>query len=129
MVNSAVRQFEEGFCRTIEKRLDAAKGVADRLEALIGLGERASGGVVGGGGRFLYELKTDPGLLGTETFRREVIKLDRVRSVGVPEQLFDGWTDKLVISRTDPVPLEWGGAHGVVRGGDRRQGSGRADPV
>jgi hypothetical protein len=101
LVNSAVHQFEDHFTRDIESRLDAAAGVADRLEALAGLGDHAQGSVAGGGERFLYELKTDPGPLGTETFRREVVKLERTRSLGLPEQLFDGWTDKLIMSWRD----------------------------
>ncbi len=32
LVNSAVRQFEERFCGTVEHRLDAVDGVAERLE-------------------------------------------------------------------------------------------------
>lgn len=84
LINSAVRQFEERFCGVIENRLGASDGVVARLEALIGLGENGPGAVAGGGERFLYELKADPGPLGTETFRREVVKLDRVRSLGLP---------------------------------------------
>lgn len=68
-------QFEERFCGVIENRLDASDGVVARLKALIGLGENGPGAVAGGGERFLYELKADPGPLGTETFRREVVKL------------------------------------------------------
>ena len=68
-----------------------------RLEELIG-GEGNSEVAAGGGERFLSELKSDPGALGTETFRREVAKLERVRGLGLPKDLFEGWTDKLVIS-------------------------------
>lgn len=68
-----------------------------RLEELIG-GEGNSEVAAGGGERFLSELKSDPGALGTETFRREVAKLERVRALGLPKDLFEGWTDKLVIS-------------------------------
>jgi hypothetical protein len=97
LVNSAVHQFEERFCREVERRIDAHAGLAGRLEAVIGAAEHADGPVGGGGGaQFLHELKTDPGPLGTETFRREVLKLERVRSLGLPEQSFDGCTDKLI---------------------------------
>ena len=93
LVGSGIERFEESFCRTIEARLDAVDGVADRLEQLIGGG---TGSAVGGGERFLYELKSDPGPLGTETFIKERAKLDRVRGVGLPTELFEGWTEKLV---------------------------------
>lgn len=93
LVGSAVDRFEESFCRTIEARLDAAEDVATRLEDLIGASDREA---AGGGERFLYELKCDPGPVGTETFTRERAKLDRVRAVGLPTDLFDGWTEKLI---------------------------------
>ncbi|MGH3546741.1 MAG: Tn3 family transposase [Pseudonocardiaceae bacterium] len=68
---------------------------------MIGLGEQDPGAVVGGGERFLYELKSDPGVVGTETFRREVAKLERTRALGLPVGLFEGWTDRLVIAWRD----------------------------
>jgi hypothetical protein len=71
LVNSAVRTFEERFCGVTEERLDIAAGVVGRLEQLAGLGEQDPGAAAGGGERFLYELKTDPGALGTETFRKK----------------------------------------------------------
>jgi len=97
LVNSAVRQFEQRFCDATEQRLGAADGVVARLEELIG-GAGNSEVAAGGGERFLSELKSDPGALGTETFRREVAKLERVRALGLPKDLFEGWTDKLVIA-------------------------------
>jgi hypothetical protein len=96
LVGSAVRQFEERFCRAVEYRLDAVDGVVERLERLVGPGEDPESST-GGGERFLYELKTDPGVLSTETFRREVAKLERVKALGLPADLFEGWTEKLVI--------------------------------
>jgi len=83
LVNSAVRQFEERFCRAVEHRLDAVDWVVERLERLVGPGEDPES-VAGGGERFLYELKTDPGVLSPETFRREVSKLERVKALGLP---------------------------------------------
>jgi TnpA family transposase len=93
LVGSGIERFEESLCRTIEARLDAVDGVAARLEQLIGSTES---GAAGGGERFLHELKSDPGPLGTETFMKERAKLDRVRGVGLPAVLFEGWTEKLV---------------------------------
>lgn len=98
LVNSAVRTFEERFCRVTEASLD---GVVARLEELIGLGGPDPDAVAGGGERFLYELKSDPGVLGTETFRREVAKLERARALGLSSSLFQGSTEKLVLSWRD----------------------------
>ena len=100
LVNSAVRQFEERFCRVVEHRLDAVDGVVERLEWLVGPGEDPESST-GCGERFLYELKTDPGALSTETFRREVAKLERVKALGLPRDLFEGWMEKLVIAWRD----------------------------
>jgi hypothetical protein len=44
----------------------------------------------------LSELKADPGPLGTDTFRAEVGKLRRVRALGLPAALFEGWSGRLV---------------------------------
>lgn len=100
LVGSALRMFEERFCRTVERRLDAAEGVVEHLEQLTGTGEDPES-AAGGGERFLYELKTDPGVLGTETFRNEVAKLERVKALGLPKDLFEGWTEKLVTAWRD----------------------------
>ncbi|MGH3778983.1 MAG: Tn3 family transposase [Pseudonocardiaceae bacterium] len=100
LVGSALRMFEERFCCTVEQRLDAVDGVVQRLERLAGPGD-APAAAAGGGERFLYELKTDPGVVGTETFRREVAKLERVKALGLPTDLFEGWTEKLVTAWRD----------------------------
>jgi hypothetical protein len=39
LVGSALRMFEERFCRTVEQQLDAVDGVMQRLEQLAGPGE------------------------------------------------------------------------------------------
>lgn len=62
--------------------------VAARLEQLIGIGDDRAA-AAGGGERFLYELKSDPGVLGTETFRKEVAKLEWVKALGLPRDLFE----------------------------------------
>jgi hypothetical protein len=100
LVGSAPQMFEERFCRTVEQRLDAVKGVVERLEQLTGAGEDPES-AAGGGERFLYELKTDPRVLGTETFRNQVAKLERVKALGLPKDLFEGWTEKLVTAWRD----------------------------
>lgn len=98
-------EFHQEQLRDTVQRLDEADGVTARLEALIGLGEHAAEAVAVGASGSCIEFKTDPGLLGTETFLREVSKLDRVRSFGLLEQLF--WTHVNLYRRTrgaDIVP-------------------------
>ncbi len=75
-------------------------GWRNASSGLVGPGEDPESSM-GGGERFLYELKADPGALSTETFRREVAKLERVKALGLPTDLFEGWTEKLVIAWRD----------------------------
>ncbi len=60
-------------------------GMVDRLAALIvEPGEDA----IGGGAAFLAELKADPGRVGLKTLLTEIEKLERVRAIGLPADLF-----------------------------------------
>jgi TnpA family transposase len=110
LVGSALAMFEKRFCTTIEQRLDAV-GIGGRLELLY----RPSPDAAGGGETFLSELKADPGPLGTDTFRTEVSKLRRVRALGLPAALFEGWSERLVdewrnrAARSYPSDLEESG--------------------
>jgi hypothetical protein len=57
--------------------------------------------VAGGGRSFLQELKEDPGPLTLDTLLAEIVKLERVKAIGLPDDLFgfgdisekvvDGW--------------------------------------
>jgi len=110
LVGSALTIFEKRFCATVEQRLDEV-GIGGRLELLY----RPSPDAVGGGETFLSELKADPGPLGTDTFRAEVGKLRRVRALGLPVALFEGWSERLVdewrnrAARSYPSDLEGSG--------------------
>ena len=46
----------------------------------------------------MWELKADPGPLGLDTFLKEIVKLERVRSLGLPPDLFAGYSEKLVVA-------------------------------
>jgi hypothetical protein len=54
------------------------------------------GPVVGGGSEALAALKEDPGPVGLETLLREVGKLERIRAIGLPDDLFAGASEKLI---------------------------------
>ncbi|MFE3455619.1 hypothetical protein ACFXJ8_42595 [Nonomuraea sp. NPDC059194] len=47
---------------------------------------------------FLLELKSDPGRLGLETLLEEIVKLRRAKALGLPADLFGGYSDRLVAS-------------------------------
>ena len=48
------------------------------------------GGSVGGRRSFLQELKEDPGPLTLDTLLAEIVKLERVKALKLPEGLFEG---------------------------------------
>lgn len=78
IIGSANRIADERFCATIVGRLSA--DVAQSLWALIVDGDDESG--------FLAELKADPGKLGLETLLAEITKLQQIRAIALPADLF-----------------------------------------
>ncbi|MGI5341902.1 DUF4158 domain-containing protein [Streptomyces sp. CA-181903] len=100
LVGRAVKDFEARFCRSTLERLTHA--TRSRLEDLVAGGEETDEGVdgdgaVAGGGRSHFaELKTDPGAPGLESLLAEVNKLQRVRKLQLPADLFADVSEKLV---------------------------------
>ncbi len=76
---------EREFCLQVLGRLSA-----DSARALWELATGEDG--------FLLELKSDPGRLGLETLLEEIVKLRRAKALGLPADLFGGFSDKLVAS-------------------------------
>lgn len=93
VLGAARAAFEQRFTALVVARLPA--GAVDRLEELVAVSED-SDAARGGGADFLAELKEDPGKLSLDTLLKEISKLERVRAVGLPADLFDGWSEKLV---------------------------------
>jgi len=81
IVGSARAAFEQQFCDRTVGRLD--EHCAERLEDLASR-------------QLLAELKADPGQVGLETFLREIDKLNAIRSLRLPADLFDDASEKLV---------------------------------
>jgi hypothetical protein len=76
---------------------------APRLDDLIAEDagtDAESAGVVGG--TFFTELKADPGALGLDSLLAEVNKLQRVRVLQLPPELFGDVSEKLVAHVTGP---------------------------
>ncbi|GHC35382.1 hypothetical protein [Streptomyces cinnamoneus] len=87
LVGRAMKDFDTRFCRTTVDRLSHM--TRSRLEDVVANGEPGGEGAVAGGGRsFLSELKTDPGAPGLESPLAEVNKLERVRTLDLPADLF-----------------------------------------
>ncbi len=57
---------------------------------------RAGHGGLGGGSGFLAELKADPGRVGLRTLLEEIEKLERVRAIGLPGDLFADASERQV---------------------------------
>lgn len=91
VLGTARATFERRFTTTIVGRIVPP---AARLEQL--LGEEPSDAALGGGVSFLTELKADPGQVGLETLLKEVEKLERVRALGLPSDLFADASEKVV---------------------------------
>jgi hypothetical protein len=55
---------------------------------------------------FLQELKEDPGAFQLDTLLAEIVKLERVKAIGLPVALFDGASEKVVAGPgNEDVPL------------------------
>ncbi|MFC9288896.1 DUF4158 domain-containing protein [Streptomyces sp. NPDC057052] len=101
LVGRAVTDFEARFCRSRLERISHA--TRSRLEDLVvgsggetGEGAAGAGSVAGGGRSHFAELKTDPGAPGLESLLAEVNKLQRVRWLELPADLFADVSEKLV---------------------------------
>ncbi|WP_405985697.1 Tn3 family transposase [Streptomyces sp. NBC_00872] len=101
LVGKAVTGFEARFCRSRVERISHA--TRSCLEDLVAGGEDEPGegadgeGAVSGGGRSHFaELKADPGAPGLESLLAEVNKLQRVRRLELPADLFADVSEKLV---------------------------------
>jgi TnpA family transposase len=93
IVGAARAGFERRFCaRTVSRLSDYSVA---RLEELVATDDGDASGERAGA---FAELKADPGPLGLETLLREVDKLERIRALGLPADLFAHASEKLVDS-------------------------------
>jgi TnpA family transposase len=85
IVGAARASFERSFCARTVERLQP--GRVELLERLID--EATETGL-------LAELKADPGQLGLETLLREITKLNLVRTLNIPADLFEDVSPRVV---------------------------------
>lgn len=90
IVGAARAESERRFCERTVSRLSG--------EAISSLEELIAADEPEGGVGIFSELKADPGPLGLETLLRETGKLERVRKIGLPEDLFADASEKLLAS-------------------------------
>lgn len=95
LLGAAESMFERDFTTRTAGRLGPA---AARLGELIAVADPDpdAAGEPGGMRSFLQELKEDPGPIQLETLLAEIVKLERVRALGLGEGLFEGVTEKVV---------------------------------
>jgi hypothetical protein len=86
VLGAARAAHDHDFTTTIARRLAAP--ATEALERLIAQSGRGSGPGL------LSELKADPGQVGLKTLLEEIEKLERVRAVGLPADLFADTSDR-----------------------------------
>ncbi|MGV9599487.1 Tn3 family transposase [Streptosporangium sandarakinum] len=85
LLGAAEAMFERQFTAGTVSRLPP--GTVAKLKDLLKVSDPDS--VAAGGGRsFLQELKEDPGPLTLDTLLAEIVKLERVKAIGLPDDLF-----------------------------------------
>jgi len=95
LVGAAEAMFEREFTAAVLGRLPVS--AVTRLGELITVADPDPDGGSGGGMRsFLQELKEDPGSIQLDTLLAEIVKLERVKAIGLPEGLFEGVSEKVV---------------------------------
>lgn len=99
-VRTALAAYDEQVCATVVGRLSPETQA--RLDALLDVSPPAgAAGTTGSTGATtptsaLAELKRDPGPLSVETVAQETAKLERLRQLGLPPDLFRGVPPRLV---------------------------------
>jgi hypothetical protein len=104
VLRSARARFEQRFCAEIMARLTAE--VIARLEELVAEHGPVAGEVAGGGRGFFADLKANPDRLGLEMLLEEITKLSRVREIGLPADLFAGYSERLAGPCGGVLPVE-----------------------
>ena len=95
LLGSARRLADERFCARTVARLEEL--AVERLEELVAEDEPdSSGQAVGGGPGLFAELRADPGPPGLESLLCEIARLERVRAIGLPADLFSEADEKRV---------------------------------
>ena len=96
-IKSAIALYEAIFCRQILDKLTPE--MPEQIDVLLSTEEKEleneQSTVKLKMSDFAF-LKTDPGAVGLDSFLTEIEKLKRIRAVGLPTNLFEGRSSKLV---------------------------------
>jgi histone H3/H4 len=89
LVRSACHSFEERWCASVLDQLSAAtQRTLDELLATSGADDETDAAAAEGRRSVLNELKADAGAISLESVITEIAKLERLRSLGLPADLF-----------------------------------------
>ena len=97
--NRAIAKYEADFCQHTLNKLTPEN--TEQIDILLSTAETESDESVEQSSKkikmsdFAF-LKTDPGAIGLGSFLTEIEKLKRIRAVGLPTNLFEGKSSKLV---------------------------------
>ena len=105
LIRSAIHQHEERFCSALWARLSAE--TQTQLDALLLPAESFNDPVGLESGRaLLQELRSDPGRASLESVREEIAKLERLRSLDLPADLFAALSPKVLWSYRERASAE-----------------------
>jgi Domain of unknown function (DUF4158) len=93
-LRSALAAYDEQVCATVLRRLPPE--TQTRLDDLLTVAPDPTDPPDSEGRSALADLKRDPGPLGVETVRQEAAKLDRIRQLGLPPDLFHDLSPRLL---------------------------------
>lgn len=97
LIRSAQHAFDQHFCTTVQERLSPT--TQQRLEPLLGTEDDADTGdaaAVTGGRTPLQALRSDPGPVTLDSLLQEIEKLNRLRALDLPPELFVGVSPKVL---------------------------------
>ena len=92
MIRSALKAYEDEFFATTYAQLSTACGLA--LDALLGVSEPSSD--LRSSTSFFRALRSDPGRVSLKSVLQELAKLERIRSLGLPDDLFASVSSKVL---------------------------------
>lgn len=94
-MRSALHRAEEALCQRVVSRLESP--VAGRVDALVALVDDESDDIATGDRLSVLALiKSEPGNVSLKTMLTEIDKLEAVRAIGLPLDLFDDVAPKAI---------------------------------
>ena len=98
LIRGAINQYETSFCHQTFTKLSTE--TIKQIDIILSTSEEDNESKLSDSAKIKISdfafLKTDPGPVGLETFLTEIEKLKQIRSIGLPPDLFDEISPKLI---------------------------------